>query len=422
MKKNDTFATVIRIVKTCFKCYPIRMIISLVCVLISAVVTATPSIYTQKVIAIVEENYKNGEWSQIAGNVIKIMLVLAACYVLSIICSILLNLMMAVITQGVLKYLRGEMFNRMQSLPIKFFDQNNHGDIMSRYTNDIDTLRQLISQSIPQIALSAIIVSVVFGIMLYFSIWLALVVLVGVVAMVLVTKKIGGLSAKHFVGQQKKIGKEEGFIEEMMHGQKVVKVFCHEEESKEKFDKINEELFIETEKANSFGNMLAPILNNIGNVLYVIIAFVSACLLVSGLKNVSFSGLAFSVSIVIPFLNMTKQFAGNIDRVSNQVTSVVSGIAGAKRIFEIVDMEPESDDGYVTLVNANVDDNGNITEVNERTGKWAWKHPHQADGSVSYTLLQGDVTLNGVDFEYVEGKPVLHDVTLYAKPARTWLG
>ena len=323
---------------------------------------------------------------------------------------------MAVITQGTLKKMREKMFGGMQRLPIKYFDTNNHGDIMSHYTNDIDTLRQLISQSLPQLLVSAITVTTVFCIMVYYCLWLTLVVVLGVAVMFYLIKKIGGNSAKFFFRQQAALGKVEGFVEEMMNGQKVIKVFCHEEESGKDFDKLNDQLFEESERANKYANILGPILNNIGNVLYVVVAIVGGILLVANVPNVSVSGLAISISIVVPFLNMTKQFAGNIGQVSHQVNAVVMGLAGAERIFNLADQKPEQDEGYVTLVNAR-EENGELVECNERTNMWAWKHPH-GDGTVTYTKLMGDVRLFDVDFEYEEGKPVLHNVTLYAKPGQ----
>ncbi len=421
MKSNKTKSPLLRVVKSVLKFYPGLVTLTLICTVINAVVAGIPSLFMQKVIDIVENAYKAGDWTSVSGQITQPVIILAVCYGISIICAFSMNFMGAVITQGTLKKLREQMFDSMQDLPIKYFDTNNHGDIMSRYTNDIDTLRQLISQSIPQIIMSALTVTTVFAVMLYFSFWLSIVVVAGVAIMVFVVKKLGGLSAKHSVAQQKKIGAEEGFIEELMHGQKVVKVFCHEEETKQDFDKINNALYEESEKANSYGNLLGPVLNNIGNVLYVIIAFVGCVFIASGLTNYGFQNLAgglFTISIVVPFLNMTKQFAGNIDRVSHQLTVIVMGLAGAKRIFEVIDATPEQDDGYVTLVNAKIDESGNITETDERTGTWAWRHPHSADGSVTYQKLEGDVRLFDVDFEYEEGKPVLHNVSLYAKPGQ----
>ena len=406
-----------RLIKTIFGFYPVLLPLTIACILFNAVVGSMPSIFMQKVIAAVEENWQDGSWEVAGKAIIGTVIILGIFYVLSLISGFVYNQTMAIITQGTLKKLRVKMFNCMQNLPVKFFDTNNHGDIMSHYTNDIDTLRQMVSQSFPQLLISAVTVLTVYGIMLYFCLWLALVVAVGVVIMILVTEKIGGGSARYFVSQQQALGKEEGYIEEIMNGQKVVKVFCHEEECIADFDKINNKLFEESERANKYANILGPILGNIGNVLYVVVAIVGGFLLISGAPNVSFSGMAISISVVVPFLNMTKQFAGNIGQVSHQINSVVMGLAGTERIFELIDLEPEVDDGYVTLVNAK-EENGVITECTERTGMWAWKHPHQADGSVTYTKLTGDIVMDDVDFGYDENKTVLHNVTLYAEPGQ----
>ena len=309
------------------------------------------------------------------------------------------------------------MFGSMQSLTIKYFDSHTHGDIMSHYTNDIDTLRQLISQSIPQLFTSALTIIALLGYMLFFSVWMTLLVFLGVFAMMQVTKKVGGNSAKYFVKQQKSIGEVEGYIEEMMHGQKVVKVFCHEEESEKAFDKINEHLFSDAESANKFANILMPIMGNIGHILYVLIALVGGILILFGVPNLSFSGKAISVAVVVPFLNMTRQFTMSISQVSQQINSVVMAMAGTERIFKLMDEKPEVDDGYVTLVNAVEDENGNITESDSRTGIWAWRHPH-SDGTVTYTKLMGDVRLYDVDFGYVPEKIVLHNIDIYAEPGQ----
>lgn len=407
-----------RLIKTLFGFYPVMMPLTLVCIIFNAVVSSIPSVFMQKVISSVEESWNSDAvWETVGNAIISSVLILAVFYVLSLTSGFIYNQTMAVITQGTLKKLRVKMFNNMQNLPVKFFDTNNHGDIMSHYTNDIDTLRQMVSQSFPQLLISAVTVITIFSIMLYFCVWLSIVVLVGVAIMLLVTKKVGGGSARYFVSQQIALGKEEGYIEEIMNGQKVVKVFCHEEESKADFDRINDELFRESEKANKYANILGPILNNIGNVLYVVVAIAGGFLYLNNVPNLSISGMAISISVVVPFLNMTKQFAGNIGQVSHQINSVIMGLAGTERIFDIIDREPEVDDGYVTLVNAR-EENGVITECSERTGMWAWKHPHQADGSVTYTKLCGSVVLDDVDFGYEENKTVLHNVTLFAEPGQ----
>lgn len=405
-----------RIIKELFKAYPRMLPIAIVFIVINAVVSSLPSIFMQKVITIMESSYKLGDWQSVSGDIIKLVITLAIFYIISLIAGICYNQLLAIITQGFLKKMRSKMFNHMQSLPIKYFDTNTHGDIMSYYTNDIDTLRQMISQSIPQLLISGIIVLSVFFIMLYYSLFLTIVVIIGVVLILITTKIVGGKSASYFIAQQRAIGKTEGFIEEMMNGQKVIKVFTHEEAAVNDFNKINDELFRQSNRANTFANMLMPILHNIGNVLYVIIAFVGGLLLINNAPNPCLSQMAISISIVIPFLNMTKQFTGNISQVSNQVNAVVMGLAGANRIFSLLDEEPEVDEGYVTLVNAKLVD-GEIFESNKKTGIWAWRHPHQ-DGTVTYTKLEGDVQMFDVDFGYDDEKIVLHDITLYANPGQ----
>lgn len=405
-----------RLIKTLFEFYPVKMPIVLFCIIFSAVVSSIPAIFMQNVIAIVETSWKSGDWDAVAGKVFYYVGLLLVFYILSILSAITYTQMMAGITQGFLKKLRVKMFNGMQDLPVRYFDTHNHGDIMSYYTNDIDTLRQMVSQSIPQLLISSITVLTVFSIMLYFSVWMTIVVVCGVILMFFVTKKVGGNSAKYFVRQQVALGKVEGFVEEIMNGQKVVQVFCHERESEADFDRLNEELFHDAENANKFANILMPVLGNIGNILYVAVALTGGILLLSKAPNLSISGMAIGISIVVPFLNMTKQFAGNISQVSNQVNSVVMGLAGADRIFTLIDEEPEVDEGYVTLVNAREKD-GEIIECEEHTGLWAWKHPHQ-DGTVTYTKLTGDVRMFDVDFGYVPEKTVLHNITLYAEPGQ----
>lgn len=415
--ENKPQGTVKRLAKTLFGFYPRMLPLTLVCIVFSALITSIPAVFMQNVIALIETSWQSGDWNAVGGQILSLVGILVLFYVLSLASTTLFTQLMAVITQGSLEKMREKMFNTMQELPIKYFDQNNHGDIMSYYTNDIDTLRQMISQSFPQLLTTVITSLTVFCIMIYYCVWLAIVVVAGVAVMLLITKKIGGSSARHFIRQQQALGKEEGFIEEMINGQKVVKVFCHEDESKADFDKINDNLFKESETANKYANTLGPILNNIGNVLYVVVALAGGLLLLSGAPNLSVSGLAVSISVVVPFLNMTKQFAGGIGQVSHQINAVVMGIAGAERIFALLDQKPEIDHGYVTLVQVK-EENGKLVETSERTGKWAWKHPHKADGTVTYTRLTGDVRLMDVDFGYEENKTVLHNITLYAEPGQ----
>ena len=406
-----------RLIRTVFSFYPVLLPITLVCILINAIVSSIPSVFMQNAIAVVEDTYESGDWASASGTIFMLLTLLLILYGISLLANVAYTQLMAIITQGTLAKLRKKMFDHMQDLPIRYFDTHNHGDIMSFYTNDIDTLRQMISQSLPQLMISAVTLISVFCIMLYYSIWLALVVVCGVIIMTLVTRYVSGHSSRYFLQQQISIARTEGFVEEMMNGQKVIKVFCHEEGAKADFDKVNDELFENSEKANRYANILMPLLGNIGNVVYVIVALVGGSLLLAGAPNVSISGMALSISIVVPFLNMTKQFAGAIGQVSNQVNMVVMGLAGTHRIFALLDEEAEADDGYVTLVNAREKSDGTLEECSERTNIWAWKHPHH-DGTVTYTRLQGDVRFFDVDFGYVPEKIVLHDISLYAKPGQ----
>ena len=406
-----------RLVKTLFSFYPVMLPIAVIGIIFDAVISAIPSVFMQNVLAVVEDTFQSGDWSAASGTILRLVGILVALYVLSLIAGFTHTQLMAIITQGSLAKMREKMFDGMQNLPIKYFDTHNHGDVMSYYTNDIDTLRQMISQSFPNLLRAVVLCGSVLFIMLYYSVWLTLLVLLGVALMVAVVKKVGGGSARFFLRQQQAIGKTEGFVEEMMNGQKVIKVFCHEEAAKADFDKVNDELFANSRTAHRYANMLMPILSNIGYVLYVAVALLGGYLLLIDAPNISISGLAFSISIVVPFLNMTRQFTGNIGQMSNQVNAIVMGLAGTKRIFALVDEKPEADEGYVTLVNAKENANGEIEECDERTNVWAWKHPHH-DGTITYTKLQGDVRFYDVDFAYEEGKTVLHNISLYAKPGQ----
>ena len=383
----------------------------------SAVVSSIPALFLQQVIEIVGEYTASGDWTAARAVIIPKVTLLVCFYLLSIISVFAYTQLMAYITQGFLSKLRTKMFNGMQRLPIKYFDTHKHGDIMSYYTNDIDTLRELVSSSLPQMISSGVIVLTVFIIMMYFCLWLTILVILGVVLMVLISKKVGGGSAKYFVKQQESMGKAEGFIQEMMNGMKVVKVFCHEKKSEDDFDKINNALNDDSRRAHTYASMLGPVIMNVGNILYVLTAIIGGVLILNNVTNVSLSMKPLSISILVPFLNMTKQFTGNVNQLSQQINSIVMAMAGAGRVFSLMDEKPEMDDGYVTLVNAVIDEKGNITETSERTGVWAWKHPH-GDGSLTYTRLCGDVRLVDVDFAYEEGKDVLHDVTVYAEPGQ----
>ena len=406
-----------RLLRTLFEFYPVLLPVTLACILINAIVSSVPSIFMQNIIAIVDETYKSGDWASVSGRIFTYVAILVAMYVISLVAGTFYTQMMAIITQGSLKKMREKMFSHMQELPIKYFDTNGHGDIMSYYTNDVDTLRQLISQSLPQILISGVTLLTVFCIMMYYSAILGLIVVVGVICMAFAARAITNRSSKYFLRQQVTIAKAEAFMEEMMTGQKVIKVFCHEEGAKADFDKVNGEIFFNARNGNRFANILMPLLSNIGNVMYVVVALVGGALLLTDVQNISISGMAFSISIVVPFLNMTKQFAGAIGQVSNQVNMVIMGLAGAHRIFALLDEQPETDEGYVTLVNAKENADGSLSECAERTNVWAWKHQHH-DGTITYARLQGDVRFYDVNFGYTPEKTVLHNISLYAKPGQ----
>ena len=405
-----------RLLKLLFKDYKKPLIVVIVCIILTALASTIASFFMNLFINLIDEGLVSG-WSAVSGRVYLAIGVMLSIYAVGWVASFIHTRTMAITTQNFMNSMRKRMFSKMQELPLRYFDTHPHGDIMSYYTNDIDTLRELISRTIPQIVSSGLILIFLVFYMLYLSAWMALVVAVASVAMVLVTKKIGGNSAKHFIKMQKSIAKSEGFVEEMMEGQKVIKVFCHEQQSEADFDKVNEQLCHDATNAHRFANILMPIMGNIGNILYVMVAFVGGLLIVSGnVSNVSLSGQAMGIAVVVPFLNMTRQFTNNVSQVSQQMNAIVMAMAGAKRIFELLDEEPEKDEGYVTLVNAK-EENGEIFECTERTGTWAWKHPH-GDGTVTYTKLMGDVRMVDMDFGYVPEKTVLKNVTLYAEPGQ----
>lgn len=406
-----------RVLKLLFKFYPVLVPVTIFCILFSAAAAAVPDVFIQNVIAVIDKYSPTGDWSAAGAELMPKMIILIVLYILSLAATTIYTQFTAFITQGSLNKMRKSMFNGMQNLPIKYFDTNKHGDIMSHYTNDIDTLRQLISQALPSLLRAGSVVICVFFVMIYYSLWMTLVLLLGVAAMTFVTKKVGGGSAKYFLRQQQSLGRAEGFAQEMMNGQKVIKVFSHESECEAEFDEINNALCDDSCRANAYANILGPIIGNIGNVLYVVVAVAGGIFLLTKIPNVSISRAALDISIVVPFLNMTKQFTGNVNQLSQQINAIVMGLAGAERIFELVDEEPEADNGYVTLVNVETDKNGNITESSKHTGKWAWKHPH-GDGTLTYTELNGDVMMSDVTFGYEEGKEVLHNVSVYAKPGQ----
>ena len=416
-RPQANFSALGAVVKKFFGYYPVLAPLTMLCILFSSVVSSIPSLFVQNVLAIIEKWYVSRDWLAAKAEIMPYIGLLAGLYLLSLISMLTYTQLMAYMTQGFLDKLRREVFNGMQDLPIRYFDTHQHGDIMSHYTNDIDTLRQLVSQSIPSLIQSGAIVLVVFAIMLYFSVWMTLVLLLGVFAMFLVARKVGGGSAKFFLRQQQSVAKTEGFIQEMMNGQKVVKVFCHEQRSIEDFDRVNNALCEDAFRAHAYANVLGPIIGNIGNILYVALALAGGVFLLTGVPNLSISGKAFSISILVPFLNMAKQFTGNVNTLSQQINAIVMAGAGASRVMALMAEPPETDEGYVTLVNVKVADDGTMTETEEHTGHWAWRHPH-GDGSLTYTPLRGDVRMTDVDFAYEEGKPVLHDVSVYAEPGQ----
>ena len=408
--------TAVRLIKTLFSFYPALLPAVVVCLLVAAMSSSFGSVFLQGALQIVTEFGESGNWAAAQPEVFRLVATLAAVYLVGVCASLFWNRAMAIITQGSLEKLREKLFNHMQDLPISYFDTHQRGDVMSHYTNDIDAIRQMISQSLPNLFQTCVVLVTVFVIMLYFSVWMCLVIVAGVAFMVFMTKVLGGNSARFFVAQQRELGVVEGQVEEIMNGQKVVKAFCHEQAAERDFDAFNEHLFEVSQKANMYGNILMPVLMNIGNLIYVVVALAGGLLLALGTPNVSLSGMTLSIAVVVPFLNMTKQFCGQIGQISMQINAVVMGLAGADRIFALIDEAPEADEGYVTLVNLGVE-NGELVETEKRTGLWGWKHPHH-DGTTTYTPLRGDVRMEHVDFGYTPNHQVLYDVSVYAKPGQ----
>lgn len=392
--------------------YKVRFFFVFVCIIISAAANVASSLFIGTLI----DDYIEPlllEAQPVYTGLLKAILGMAVIFVIGIIATLMYNRIMVTVAQGVLKKIRDEMFEHMQTLPVRYFDTHTHGDVMSYYTNDTDTLRQAIAQSIPQMISSAMTVCAVFIAMLSTSIWLSVFVVVFVVIMLKITKGIASKSGKYFFRQQQSLADVDGFIEEMINGQKVVKVFCHEEQAKAEFDKKNEELCGNAYEANKFANILMPVMNNLGFLLYVLVAIVGGGMAISGVKNVSFAGVGvLTLGAIATFLQLSRNFVNPIGQISQQLNMVIMAFAGAERIFELLDEESEVDNGYVTLVNAKVED-GKIVETTERTGKWAWKHPH-GDGTITYTELKGEVLLDHVDFGYTEEKIVLKDVSVFA--------
>ena len=408
-KAKDPKKTFLRLLGY-LKPYMPRLIIMVVCVILSTVASVMSNASLETLI----EDFVKPMLSQQTpdfGPLIRFLCLMACIYVAGMVATFLSNFLMVPVAQGIQKNIRDTMFTHMQKLPIRYFDTHQVGDIMSRYTSDIDTLRQMIAQSIPQCITSAITIVVVFFAMLFTSPILTAIVIVSVICIFFITAKVAGNSAKFFVGQQKALGAVNGYVEEMVGGQRVVKVFTHEEVCKEEFDKLNNELRANAFKAGAFTNMMGPVNNNLSYIQYSILAVVGALLVIGSKEALRTTGA------LVSFLLFSRTFNQPIGQVSNQINSIVMALAGAERIFELLDEEPEADNGYVTLVNAEISPDGTITETDKHTGHWAWKHPH-GDGTLTYTELKGDITMDTVDFAYVPEKTVLHDVTLYARPGQ----
>ena len=394
--KNSKKSTLFRIIKEVFTAYPLLFPLVLVGIVVTAGISSIPSLFIQKIVSLLEARDPSVSWSVFSKQMMGLILILVGVDILSLILTTIYSIAMATITQGTLYQMRKKMFVKMQSLPLKYFDTEGHGDIMSYYTNDVDALRQMISQSLPNVLASLVVVITVFGIMLYFSFWMTLTVLLGVVAMYFVTKYVGKHSRKYFIEQQKSLGKTEGYLEEMIYGQKVVKVFNYEDESMKKFNEVNDKLFDDSQKANSYANILGPILNNIGNILYVVVAIVGGLLIYFNVYNLSLSGMAISISIVVPFLNMTKQFSGNINQVSMQLNSIIMGLAGVERVFALIDQEPEIDDGKIEI------------EKEEKKSVFVKENSEK-------TEVQGNIDIKNIVFGYNEEKTVLKNISITAK-------
>lgn len=403
--KKGTFT---RVVKYMFQDYMPQMILVVACIFISVFCTLQGTLFQKTLIdSYILPMLKSGstDFTPLASAILKLIGILSV----GILASFLYNRIMVTVSQGTMEKMREEIFSHMETLPIRYFDTHSHGDIMSVYTNDVDTMRQVISQTIPNVISSSITIVSSFVSMILLSIPLTLVSLMMIGLMMIVVMKIGGKSSKYFMEQQKSLGQLNGYVEEMIQGVKVVKVFCHEKESVEGFEKNNEQLRVSANNANKFANIMMPIMGNLGNISYVLIAVVGAGLSLSGLTGLTLGTL-------VSFLTLNKNFTMPVTQISQQINAVAAAMAGAERIFDLLDEKSEDDDGYVTLVNAVEDADGTLHEADHRTGVWAWKHPHQADGTITYRKLEGKITMDDVDFSYDGKKTVLHNVTLYGMP------
>ena len=407
---KENLQTAKRLLKYVTGTYKVRFVIVFICILLSSIASISVSLSLKFLI----DDFISpliGQKDPNFAELYRALAVLGSIFLMGVIATFTYTRLMVYIGQGVLKKVRDDMFEHMQTLPIRYFDQNTNGSIMSLYTNDTDTLRQMISQSIPQALMSFFTIIVTFISMLILSPLLTILAVLIIGLMIFVTKKIGGNSGKYFVRQQKSLADVTGFVEERMNGQRVVKVFNHERKSEEEFDKLNEALFESAAQANTFANMMGPVIGNIGNLQFVLVSVLGGFLSIMGSGGIT-------LGVMASYLQFTKSFTQPFMQVAQQFNSIVMALAGAERIFALIDEESEKDEGYVTLVNAKKDENGNIIECKERTGMWAWKHPHSADGSVSYTELTGDVRFEDVTFGYNEDKVILKDISLFAKPGQ----
>jgi len=396
--------------------YRLRLMLVVLCIILSAVASVLSSTF----IGVLIDDYISPlllQANPVFTGLARALGVMVCVYVVGMISGYFYNRLMVTVAQGVLKDVRDEMFAHMQTLPIRYFDTHSHGEVMSHFTNDTDTLRQMIAQALPQVLSSVVSLVAVVCAMLSLSLWLTLFVLAFAVLMLYITKRVSGQSGKYFVKQQQSLADVNGYIEEMINGQKVVKVFCHEQKAVEEFDRRNDELCRNATAANKFANILGPVNNNLGHLLYVLLAVVGAAMSLAGLPNVGLSGAGtITLGMIASFMTLSRSFVMPLSQVSQQLSSVIMALAGAERIFHLMDEPSEHDDGYVTLVNARRE-NGQLVESQTRTGLWAWKHPHH-DGTVTYTELKGDIVLDDVDFGYVPDKTVLHNISLYAKPGQ----
>lgn len=421
--KHKRKHVLLRCIADYFKAHPVALIISAICTLISALGPIVAPLMIQKVTNLIATAIEKGSFVVVSKEFYECLVIMISAYVISLTGGFIYSQLTARYAQKYMHELRCRLFEHMQDLPIKYFDTHDKGEIMSTFTNDVDTIRQLLAQSITTVLICSVTFISVFVIMLFSSIYLTIIVILGTIAILLVTKFIGGESAKNFTAQQHVLAKEEGYVEEMMNGLKVIKSFTHEEECKKEFEKHVTELQKVSTDAHKFANILMPILGNIGNFLYILVAVVATTLFIFEVPELTITGYHsnsfISIGVIVSFLPMVRQFTNNVSEVSNQINPIAMAIGGTSRVYELLDEEKETDEGYVTLVMGKYDTKGNIVECNRKEHTlWAWKHPHTADGSITYTLLQGDIRMFNVDFGYVSDKIVLYDVSLYAKPGQ----